>query len=200
MNLEKINGVVVEINSSPKQRIISNSGEYSFSLPIGDYKIIAYHEDNTGFQKTEESISVTNEGDFILDLFLFPDISNEESISNTSEFNFQAPFKSTNSFSYILIIIILILAIIIIIAIIFFFKKKENKTNNTLSINSNSNELINKLLRLIEKSDGRITQKEIRKEIPMSEAKISLMIAELESEGKIKKIKKGRGNIIVLNK
>lgn len=199
MNLEKVNGVVVEINSSPKQRIISNSGEYSFSLPIGDYRIFAYHEDNTGVQKTEELISVTNEGDFILDLFLFPDISNEESISNTSEFNFQAPFKSTNSFSYILLIIIFILVIFIIIAIIFFFRRKESKTNDNI-VNSDSNDLIHKLLRLIEASDGRITQKEIRKEIPMSEAKISLMIAELESIGKIKKIKKGRGNIIVLNK
>jgi uncharacterized membrane protein len=45
---------------------------------------------------------------------------------------------------------------------------------------------------------GRTTQKDLRRAIPYSEAKISLMIAELESQGKLKKIKKGRGNIIIL--
>ena len=43
-----------------------------------------------------------------------------------------------------------------------------------------------------------MTQKEIRKNIPYSEAKVSLWITELESDGKIKKIKKGRGNVIAL--
>jgi uncharacterized membrane protein len=31
----------------------------------------------------------------------------------------------------------------------------------------------------------------------MSEAKISLMLTDLESQGKIRKIKKGRGNVVV---
>ena len=44
----------------------------------------------------------------------------------------------------------------------------------------------------------RTTQKEIRKIIPLSEAKISLMITDLESRDLIKKVKKGRGNIIIL--
>ena len=53
---------------------------------------------------------------------------------------------------------------------------------------------------LIKKEGGRISQKDLRKQIPLSEAKISLMIAELESKGVIDKIKKGRGNIIILKK
>ena len=56
------------------------------------------------------------------------------------------------------------------------------------------------ILEILEKEGGRATQKEIRKHIPLSEAKISLMIAELEHQGKVKKVKKGRGNIIILNK
>jgi len=51
----------------------------------------------------------------------------------------------------------------------------------------------------LKKEGGRMTQKEIRKHINLSEAKISLVIAELEDSGKIKKIKKGRGNILILN-
>jgi uncharacterized membrane protein len=45
----------------------------------------------------------------------------------------------------------------------------------------------------------RVTQKDIRKEFPMSEAKISLMLSDLESQDKVRKIKKGRGNIVVWN-
>ena len=56
------------------------------------------------------------------------------------------------------------------------------------------------VLEIIKANGGRTTQKEIRKQIPLSEAKISLMVAELEHKGFIEKIKKGRGNIIVLKK
>ena len=46
---------------------------------------------------------------------------------------------------------------------------------------------------------GRLTQKELREKMPeYGEAKISLMVAELEEMGLVKKFKKGRGNIIVL--
>ncbi len=59
---------------------------------------------------------------------------------------------------------------------------------------------LQQVLVIISKQDGRTTQKEIRKELPWSESKISLMIAELEQKGLIEKIKKGRGNIIILKK
>lgn len=59
-------------------------------------------------------------------------------------------------------------------------------------------EELQQVVDIIQKQGGRVTQKEIRKEIPMSEAKISLMITELEDKGVVNRIKKGRGNIIVL--
>jgi uncharacterized membrane protein len=36
--------------------------------------------------------------------------------------------------------------------------------------------------------------------LPYSEAKVSLIVSDLESRGIIKKIKKGRGNILIINK
>ena len=56
-----------------------------------------------------------------------------------------------------------------------------------------------KVINIIRRHGNRTTQKDIRKEMPLSEAKVSLIIAELEHEGSIKKIKKGRGNIIIFN-
>lgn len=77
-------------------------------------------------------------------------------------------------------------------------KKKKIAEKQSISEESQENYL-EEVLKIIEEEDGRTTQKEIRKKIPLSEAKISLLIAELEHKGKIKKIKKGRGNIIILN-
>lgn len=71
---------------------------------------------------------------------------------------------------------------------------EEKKIVETLD----SGKDLDALMSFIRKEDGRTTQKDIRKQFPLSEAKISLMIAELEDKGLIKKIKQGRGNIIVL--
>lgn len=61
-----------------------------------------------------------------------------------------------------------------------------------------SDEITKKIIEIIKEEGGRTTQKYIRKRIPFSEAKISLAITDLESKGKLQKIKKGRGNIIIL--
>ena len=56
-----------------------------------------------------------------------------------------------------------------------------------------------KALEIIKKHDGRISQKKLRKEmLYLSEAKVSLILTELEHKGLIEKVKKGRGNVILL--
>lgn len=58
---------------------------------------------------------------------------------------------------------------------------------------------LDRALKVIKDNDGRITQKDLRKEMmDLSESKVSLIITELEHKGKIEKIKRGRGNIILL--
>ena len=77
-------------------------------------------------------------------------------------------------------------------------KRREKKNEHAGSENT-SNDL-DALIKIIKQEGGRATQKDIRKNMPLSEAKISLMIAELQHKGTIEKIKKGRGNIIILKK
>ena len=43
-----------------------------------------------------------------------------------------------------------------------------------------------------------MTQKDLRARLNCSEAKVSLMITDLEDRGLVHKVKKGRGNIILL--
>lgn len=57
---------------------------------------------------------------------------------------------------------------------------------------------LGEIISLLGDYGGRMTQKEIREKTNLGEAKLSLMVAELENMGKIKKFKQGRGNIIVL--
>jgi len=56
-----------------------------------------------------------------------------------------------------------------------------------------------KVLETIKANEGRMTQKELREILNFSDAKMSLILSELEHYGKIKRFKKGRGNIILSN-
>jgi len=57
---------------------------------------------------------------------------------------------------------------------------------------------LKEVLSVIRDGGGRITQKELRARLKYSEAKVSLMITDLEDRGMVKKVKKGRGNVIIL--
>jgi uncharacterized membrane protein len=54
------------------------------------------------------------------------------------------------------------------------------------------------LVAAIRREGGRTTQKELRKHVACSEAKLSMMLTELESRGLVRKIKKGRANVVAL--
>ena len=59
---------------------------------------------------------------------------------------------------------------------------------------------LKKVVSVLKKNGGRMTQKDIRQEFPLSEGKVSLMITELESMGVVKRIKSGRTNVVVFQK
>lgn len=57
---------------------------------------------------------------------------------------------------------------------------------------------LQEILDILKAQGGRMTQKDLRKRLKYSEGKVSLMLIDLEHRGKIKKFKKGRGNILFL--
>ncbi|MBP2030518.1 putative membrane protein [Methanohalophilus levihalophilus] len=77
----------------------------------------------------------------------------------------------------------------------------ETAPNDSKSPNEEKDlpEDLKKIIDIIKSNGGRITQKELRQKVDYSEAKVSLMIADLENRGLVQKFKKGRGNIIVLS-
>ncbi len=203
LELDKMNDVVVRIDSNPKQIFVSKDGMYGFEVAQGKYIITARQDEKDLFAK--ENITVVKDGAFIVDLILFSSLEEEEFLFNETEEDEKE--KSASSFNYIA------LAILILIIILFFIrmesKKSESKTESVQNQQTADSkpktanqldDLARQILDFIKNEQGRVTQKEIREQFPLSEAKISLIIAELEEKGFVKKIKRGRGNIVVLNK
>jgi len=200
IELNELSDVIVEIDSIPKQSFVSKDGTYSFEVTQGDYTILA----KKGQEIAEEKITITDDGTYKIDLILFPDFEEVE-ILDESDLEIGTEYTDTVEKNYSLYYLIaFILVIVIIIAVLFHYKKKfetgfkEELKELRKTTKDDLETDLKELIAFIKKEGGRTTQKDIRRNFPQSEAKISLMIAELEHKGKIKKIKKGRGNIITL--
>lgn len=199
--LEELDKAVITIDTEPQQTAVSKNGEYSFELPPGDYIINAIYYGLDATYESEEKIKIKKEGNFKIDLILTPLLDQEIIDGDTSEFEeldngFTLEEKSNGNVG----LIITIIAIILIILYFHFSKSHFIKEVDESELKSENEEELEKVLKFIKELGGRATQKDIRKKFPSSEAKISLMITELESKGLVKKIKKGRGNIVILTK
>ena len=195
VSLNRMKDVVVEINTEPNQKYISKNGTYIFSVPAGEYTVEAkYYVSSLLESKAVEGVSVKKEGDFVLDLILFP-VVDSELIEEIDNVNFNDDyFKEEPNYMPVIITVILIILFFIIL---YFVKNKSDKRQVKEGKIRDGEDYYDKVLSII-KENKRVTQKEIRKQIPLSEAKISLIISELEHKGRIEKIKKGRGNILIL--
>ncbi len=199
-SLDKVVNAIVEINTKPMQRMVAEKGFYNFNVPIGNYTLTAKHlQNNNLLELTEEKITVIDNGDYNIDLFLFPNLEDEDLTNETSalvdDVSFYEVLDNKPYLAYSIMVITLLM-----VALIVYLKYKPGKKTEVLTGKENGEEKedLQKVIEIIKNSDGRITQKDLRKHIPLSEAKISLMITELEAKGKIQKIKKGRGNILIL--
>ncbi len=195
--LEPLKNVVVEINTQPKQIIVTDPS-YSFTVSPGTYVIKARYENDEEYY-LEENITVKEEGKFSHDLILFYTLEDEDlELPELDDLNLQTP--KSNYLLYIIFIIAIIIG--------FFsqkiFKRKSKEFNEPTTegevkeIQEELKDDLTKVLEILKNNNGRINQKELRKQLNLSEAKVSLMISELEALNKVKRIKKGRGNIIVL--
>jgi len=197
-SLNNVNNARVEIDTSPKQFLVARNGSYSFNVPNGAYTIKAqFIQKNTSIASVQENITITQDGSYVMDLILFPDV--EEGVENPNLDINGNVIDANASESYYWILIVLLL--IIVTAAVYYFNRKRKKlaSEETKEEKDEYNDL-DQVIKIIKNEGGRATQKDIRKQIPLSEAKISLMIAELEHKGLVEKIKKGRGNIIILKK
>jgi uncharacterized membrane protein len=184
MSLQKASAMV-SVDTVPRQQSVAVDGSYSFEVPEGSYTLSA--STVSGDQKAEEALVVESEGDYTLDLILFPTFEEEQALIEEAE-GFSMDEAPPADYS------VLILSGIIVIIIALAFIGQRLRKLKPVQPKPLSHDL-DRAVRYIRQHGGRVNQKDLRKEFNLSEAKISLMVTEMESMGLVKK---GRGNIIVL--
>jgi len=217
---EPLENVIIEVNSTPPQSIVARYGVYSFNLAPGNYLITArYYQNNTLTSSADETITITENGDYVLDLLLFPaydeEFLNETEFSEITEtFDEESKIIEEDTGSGMLYLVVVISIFVIAVFAVYTIKTKSREkeylaeeaapappeeeigetvlTENISPLPSNLQEVLD----IIIAGGGRITQKELRSRLKYSEAKVSLMVSDLENRGWIEKFKKGRGNII----
>jgi len=183
-SLDPLNDVIVTIDTEPKQQQIAKDGSYSFTVDPGTYTLRASYSSDARYLLFEERVTVSGEGEYVYDIIMFPSLAQEQELADIV---ISVPDVDEQGRTWIFYVGFVLALAVAFLAWWLWPKKNEEHDDKTYS----------EVLSLIKKRK-RLTQKEIRCEVPMSEAKISLVLAELEDKGVIRKIKKGRGNIIVL--
>ncbi|WP_233083812.1 helix-turn-helix transcriptional regulator [Methanococcoides orientis] len=246
--------VIIEVNTTPPQSIVAKYGVYSMNLAPGEYLITAtYYENNTLTASTQETITISDDGDYIIDLILLPsydsDLSEDPDLLNITT-SLEADSEAIengaggNTLYYVAVLIILLMAG----SGLYLFSKKNGKkeADEDYSISAVGEDIVKiavvetkdespagmpdeseglesemldapeapevvdvggeiplpsdlqEVLDIIRSSGGRITQKDLRSKLSYSEAKVSLLVSDLENRGLVEKFKKGRGNIIII--
>jgi len=196
--LEPLKDCIIEVNSTPAQQLISKDGNYSFQLPIGNYQITAkYYENNSLLLESTDKVSVVSDGNYLMDIIMFPAIDLGEPLFNETDPNLEEQYLFTNQDDWMNIVFFLIVltVVILLLASKIRTRKREEPGEALAEEPVKLSKEARQVLEIIQK-EQRTTQKELRKKLPWSEAKVSLIVADLEERGLIKKIKKGRGNIL----
>jgi len=227
LNMDNKYNVIVTIDSTPKQAVLAEDGSYEFFIPAGNYTIRAdYYSDKKLESTATENMVIANEkGFYTLDLVL--KAAPEANLSEPEE-KTVSPALTKAVIAFLALIFASMLVLIYLrlkkqktkdttqeaskeeakkepeekeAAIEPIQNVKinyEDVSYETPKQDSYHDKLVIDVIEFIKSEGGSTTQKDIRKNFPSSEAKISLVLTELEHAQTIQKIKKGRGNIIVL--
>jgi uncharacterized membrane protein len=205
IGLDRLRNAVVEVNTVPRQVTVAANGTYAFTVGRGDYVLTARAlQDGAVTAQVSERLKVQDEGEYVLDLILFPEIDNQTDIfEGTEEID---PDEALDRTTPVVILLWLIGSLVIAFAWAWFHKRKEGVKHGTPGVPAPAaggkpgfgQAELDAITAYLRDQGGRTTQKDIRKQLGLSEAKVSLILAELEHHGVIEKIKKGRGNIVLL--
>lgn len=218
-NLDLEKDVLVEIDSAPTQKVLSKDGNYEFKLSPGKYQLKAMK----GSTSVTENVEIVKDGEYTLDLFMISDLEDESDLWNEADEELVIDVLDEGSSFWKYAFLVLIGLIVAVGVYFFLVGGKKSEKNETLGQilaeiksepptfpESKTEPVVEEIpettdldraLEIIKKHDGRIYQTELRKEmIDLSEAKVSLILTELEHKNLVEKIKKGRGNVVLLKK
>ena len=77
-SLEPIGNIIVELDTTPKQTLVSSNGSYSFNVDLGSYTLTAqYFEENVLVYEASENVVIETKGSFTIDLIMLPSLDDE---------------------------------------------------------------------------------------------------------------------------
>lgn len=192
-SFDKVNNSIMKFEGPNTYRIIAKNGDYSIEVEKGAYNLtVLYFENEKLKYYDHEKIIVGNENQ-TFDIVVFPPsfFENDELPSLEVETK-SKPSSILDTFYFLG-------GIAIIVGVIFFiFLKKYLPYKRPTIRKAELGEEETKVLNIIKENEGRIEQKQLREILNFSESKMSLIVAELEVLGYVKKFKNGRENIIKL--
>lgn len=193
--LEPVGGPVILEAKGPvyyKAVFIEN---YSLDLAPGNYSMEAYTPNRT-LVAEPENVSVENgtKWDFVLfyaDTFEATDTNISTGDINADVSGPEAPMDWKT-----LLLAVSILFIVMAIIIFIITGRREELHEAAVEGNRGLSEDEDKFLLILYENEGIIEQTELRKGASWSDAKASLLAKSLESQGYVKRIRKGRKNIV----
>ncbi len=202
--LEPVKGAIVEINTTPAQKKVAENGSYVFEVPPGHYKLEAYYVSGGSELYDEENITVVEEGRYVIDLVLFPRLEYPQ-IKDINKVNFSVDEEGGSDFHVYALSLLAVFSVFVLILLVWRIRSRGKGMKDERTVIEFKDDKIadlpedlKEVFEILVREGGRISQRELRKKLGYSEAKISLMVADLERRGVIEKVKKGRGNIIFL--
>ncbi|MDP2665921.1 MAG: winged helix DNA-binding protein [Candidatus Diapherotrites archaeon] len=218
LTLEPLGNTVITIDTQPAQTKLSKDGQYAFTIGPGDYTIRAsYSERGILLMDTNQTISITGEGTFVVDLIMLPTLNGlpDDPLPDDEPLTMWEQVMQTP-----LIWMGIVGTLILGAGYAVLHVKQSGNIPKSLPETQDlthverlteqmeqwpkpfSVEALDKyaveVIHHLRRGGNRMTQKDLRSHITIGEAKVSLIVSELESYGLIKKIKKGRGNILIL--
>ena len=190
-NLAGAQYAILTINTTPEQRLILDDGSYNITVPPGTYLLKASLRQSGRRYEDEVVVRVVDEREYVYDLILFPveREADDDMPDPTLGLEFDDPAPTGNGWWGAVIWSVAGLAAI---AAVWWRWRPRRRPSPGLPGD------LSLALAALKAEGGRASQKELRKRLPYSEAKVSMMLADLESRGLVRRIKQGRGNLIVL--
>src|SRR3989344_1472786 len=167
LSLKKVGNARVEIDTNPKQFLVAQNGSYSFNVPDGIYTIKAQLvQKNEVIASVEEDITISQEGSYVLDLILLPDV--ESGIENPGIDINGSVVEGANNNGILLAGFAVLFVLGIAVGAVYFMKTRKKEPGISLESNEKtSGEDLDEVINIIKKEGGRTTQKDIRKQIPL---------------------------------
>jgi len=200
-SFDAVRGVVIKAEGASTYQTFSMDGTYAMDIPAGEYTVKALYYVEGNLEGYAEDRITLGEGGASYDFVLFAPDEFEGVVGfDLPEVDEEIPERKEDWTPFIVGAAVLL----IVIAVAYFLltkKKPEGKGVRKEEVPPQKHELDEeekKVLEILKESEGMRNQKELREIMKCTEAKMSLLISGLEAQGYVKRIKKGRENIVKL--